>query len=128
MMAENPADTQNPEISPSLTRHAKGKRPGFYGTEGMDEAMSMIMVLASEFSVLRDRIDTMEHIAASKGVDLAKEIEQFEAGPEILEAREKRRQIFLDRLYYVSRKKAHEQITQDSEERYHHVLKDIAEK
>ncbi|MEP2101225.1 MAG: hypothetical protein ABJP02_07655 [Parasphingorhabdus sp.] len=118
-----------PEDSPvpELKRHAKGKRPGFYETGGMDEAMSMIMVLASEFCVLRDRVDTIEHIARIKGVDLAKEIESFEPNLPILEEREKRRQGFLERLYYVTQKKAAEQSSNDTEERYHEVLKDIAE-
>lgn len=118
---------ENVDENIELKRHAKGKRPGFYEAEGMDEAMSMIMVLASELSVLRDRLDTIEHIAAAKGVDLGSEIEKFKAGPEILAAREKHRQEFLDRLYYVTKKKAVEQSTKDTDERYKNVLKDIAE-
>lgn len=123
-MSDNSQETN--EV-PKLKRHAKGKRPGFYQTEGMDEAMSMIMVLASEFCVLRDRIDTIEHIAKAKDIDLAAEIEKFQPGPDVLEAREKLRQGFLDRLYYVSQKKALEQSNNDTEQRYHDVLKDIAE-
>lgn len=122
---DNTSPDQNDQ--PELQRHAKGKRPKFYEAEGMDEAMSMIMVLASEFSVLRDRLDTIEHIAKAKGIDLVSEIEHFEATPEILATRETRRQTFLSRLYYVSQKKALEQSSNDSEERYHKILKDIAE-
>ena len=121
------SDMPEESATPELKRHAKGKRPGFYKTEGMDEAMSMIMVLASEFCVLRDRIDTIEHIAKTKGINLASEVEQFKPNPEVLEAREKHRQGFLNRLYYVSQKKAVEQLSNDTEQRYHDVLKDIAE-
>jgi hypothetical protein len=48
-----------------LERNARGKRPVFYDTPGLDEAMSMIMVLANELSVVRDRLDTVEKVAAA---------------------------------------------------------------
>lgn len=107
-------------------RHAKGKRPDFYAAEGMDEAMSMIMVLASEFCTMRDRMDTVEQIALAKGIDLGAEIDGFTYSPESLNEREERRQAFFNRLFYVTQKKALEQATEDSSERYQDVLRDTA--
>lgn len=109
-----------------LERNAKGKRPQFYETPGLDEAMSMIMVLASELTVVRDRLDTVEKVAAAKGVVLDAEIEAFEPDQATLEARELRRQDFLARLFYLARKQAAELQTEDSEERYTKALDDIA--
>lgn len=37
-----------------LPRNVRGKRPEFFATPGVDEAMSMILVLAQELAVLRD--------------------------------------------------------------------------
>jgi hypothetical protein len=109
-----------------LERNARGKRPQFYETPGLDEAMSMIMVLANELSVVRDRLDTVEKVAASKGMMLDAEIEAFEPDQATLEARELRRQDFLARLFYLARKQAAELQTGDSAERYTNALDDIA--
>lgn len=109
-----------------LERNARGKRPIFYDTPGLDEAMSMIMVLANELSVVRDRLDTVEKVAAAKGILLDADIEAFEPDHATLEARELRRQDFLARLFYLARKQAAELQTNDSAERYSKALDDIA--
>ena len=109
-----------------LERNARGKRPQFYAAPGLDEAMSMIMVLANELSVVRDRLDTVGKVAAAKGVMLDAEIEAFEPDQATLEARELRRQDFLARLFYLARKQAAELQTDDSAERFSSALDDIA--
>ena len=109
-----------------LERNARGKRPQFYAAPGLDEAMSMIMVLANELSVVRDRLDTVEKVAAAKGVMLDAEIEAFEPDQATLEARELRRQDFLTRLFYLARKQAAELQTDDSADRFSSALDDIA--
>ncbi len=109
-----------------LERNARGKRPQFYNTPGLDEAMSMIMVLANELMVVRDRLDTVEKVASAKGVMLDAEIEAFEPDTATLEARELRRQDFLARLFYLARKQAAELQSGDSAERYTSTLDDIA--
>lgn len=111
---------------PKLIRDAKGKRPHFYDTPGLDQAMAMIMVLAGELSTMRDRLDTVERVAAAKGVVLPHEIEAYEPPQEVLEAREARRQDFLARLFYLARKEAAELTTEDTSERYHRMLDEIA--
>lgn len=121
----NAATEQTGTETPS-PRHAKGKRPDFYAAEGMDEAMSMIMVLASELCTMRDRMDTVEQIALEKGIDLGAEIDDFSYSPKSLNQREERRQAFFNRLFYVTQKKALEQATEDSSERYQDVLRDTA--
>ena len=109
-----------------ITRFAKGKRPQFFETDGVDEAMSMILVLASEFSAMRDRLDTIEQIAAKKGIILADEIEDFVPDDRTIAARDDRRKDLLERVYYLTLKKAEEQKNDDSAERYTGVLDEIA--
>lgn len=109
-----------------IRRYAKGKRPKFYNVEGLDEAMSMILVLASEFSVMRDRLDSFEIIAAKKGLILGDEIDKFEPDEATIALRDARRKALLDRLYYLTLKKADEEKNDDTEERYHGILDEIA--
>ena len=109
-----------------MERNAKGKRPLFYEAPGMDQAMSMILVLANEMMVVRDRLDTVERIAEAKGIMLEAEIEAFEPDQALLEVREARRQDFLARLYYLARKQAAELQAGDSAERYVNELDAIA--
>lgn len=109
-----------------LPRFSKGKRPEFFREEGMDEAMSMILALASEFNAMRDRLDTIERIAEQKGIILADEIEGFVADEECQSSRAQRREEFLQSLYYVALKRAEEHALGQSEDRYLSTLDDIA--
>ncbi|MFG6441521.1 hypothetical protein [Roseateles sp. LKC17W] len=113
--------------TPRATRHARGKRPVFYATPGLDEAMSMIVVLAQELSVLRDRVDAIERVSAKRGIDLAAEIEALVLDQAALDARELQRQQLLERLYYVVRKEAKELQDADSKQRYDEVINETAQ-
>lgn len=118
----------NHEDSPSggLSRFAKGKRPQFYKVEGMDEAMSMIMTLASELTVMRDRMETMELLLAEKGALSAGAIDAFEPNGSQLSLRDERRQELLNRMYYLTLKRAHEQAEDETEKGYFDTLSEIA--
>jgi hypothetical protein len=111
---------------PHVVKDAKGKRPQFYEAPGMDQAMSMIMVLANEMAVLHDRLDSVEHVAKAAGIDLAAGIEKLELSQEALEAREAWRQDFLERLFYLMRKDASEAARAETEESYKATIAEIA--
>ena len=111
---------------PHVVKDAKGKRPEFYATPGLDQAMSMIMVLANELAVLHDRLDAAERVMAVKGVDLAAEIEMLTLEQPALEAREAWRQEFLDRLFYLARKDAAEAARAETVAGYRQTIEDIA--
>jgi hypothetical protein len=120
-----------PETGLKVKRDAKGKRPQFYkdpavAVKGVDHAMSMILVLAQEFLVMRDRMDTIERICATKNIILEDEIEAYHPDQTVLEVREARRQELYTRLYYLARKDASEMASADTEERYQKALDDIA--
>ena len=112
---------------PHAFRHARGKRPGFYETSGLDQAMSMIMVLASEMSVLRDRLDSAERAAKASGLDLAAGIEALDLDQQALEERAVRRQELLQRLFYVQLKDAEEAAEAQTTEAYTRTIAEIAE-
>lgn len=109
-----------------IVKDARGKRPQFQESPGVDKAMSMIMVLASELSVLRDRLDSAERVAKASGLDLAAGIEALVLDQQALEEREAARQGFLDRLFYLTRKEASEAAANDSADRYRETIEDIA--
>ncbi len=112
---------------PQAVRHARGKRPEFYETPGLDQAMSMILVLANEFSVLRDRLDSAERVAKAHGIDLAAGIETLELDQAALEEREARRQSFLERLFYLQLKDAAEAAEAETAEGYAATITEIAQ-
>ncbi len=113
---------------PAPIRDARGKRPQFYEAQGLDQAMSMILVLASEFAVLRERMDTLERILEAHGIDAAAAIEAYAPTTEVLTARETWRQAFLARLYYLARKDAADAARGDTDTRFRETIETIAER
>jgi hypothetical protein len=107
-----------PQARPHVVRNAKGKRPQFYEAPGLDQAMSMILVLANELSV--------ERVFKAKEMDLASEIEDLKLDQEALESREAWRQNFLERLYYLARKDAGEAAAAETDEKYNATIEGIA--
>jgi len=114
------------EERPHVIRHARGKRPAFYETPGLDHAMSMIMVLASEVATMRDRLDSAERVAKANGLDLAAGIETLEFDQAALEEREERRQDFMRRLYYLQLKDADEAAKAQTSDGFNATIAEIA--
>ena len=111
---------------PHVVKDAKGKRPEFYETPGLDQAISMIMVLANEVAVLHDRLDSAERVIVANGIDLAAGIETLQLDQAALETREAWRQDFLDRLFYLMRKDATEAARAETSASYRQAIEDIA--
>ncbi|MFK7887447.1 MAG: hypothetical protein AB8G16_11345 [Gammaproteobacteria bacterium] len=111
---------------PHVIKDAKGKRPAFFEAEGVDQLMSMVMVMASELAVMRDRIDAQERVALEHGIDLAKGIEKIEFDETALQEREAWRQSFFERLFYLARKDATEQKNGQTTSGYKDIIDDIA--
>ena len=70
-----------------LQRKAKGKRPYYFSNPDVDKLLSMIMALTGELAIARDRIDTLERVAATKGLFSSDDIENFELDANALQAR-----------------------------------------
>lgn len=85
--------------SPRIPRSARGPRPDFFpGEPGADQLLRMVLALAAELSVLRERLDTAEQVAAGRGFDLRAAIEDYEPTLADRERREAWRVEFLQRL------------------------------
>lgn len=80
------------------TRRAKGAEPHFFDDPNVDRMMTMIMNMAAEISVLRERLDTHEQVAAAKGAFTPADIENYTPTDEVSDARETWRTKFIDKL------------------------------
>lgn len=109
-----------------LPRNVRGKRPEFFETPGVDEAMSMILVLAQEFAVLRERLDSAELVCARHGIALAQEIESLVLDDSQLKSREAWRQGFYDRLFYLAAQRRAELEQQQTSAGFAKVIDDVA--
>lgn len=51
----------------SSPRTAKGKKPGYFADPATDKLLQMVITLAGELSVVRDRLDLVERLATESG-------------------------------------------------------------
>ena len=58
-------------------RKAKGKRPAYFEDPAIDRLLSIVMALAGEVSVNRERLDTVERLLDAKGTLSRADIEAF---------------------------------------------------
>ena len=74
---------------PQLKRKAKGERPYFFTDPSIDKLLAMLMGLAGEVSVLRDRL------AEQNNVFTRTEIESYQPDETALKERAERRAVIL---------------------------------
>ena len=56
---------------------AKGKRTVYFEDPAIDRTLSIVMALVAEFSVMRERIDTIERLLEAKGSLTRADIESY---------------------------------------------------
>lgn len=56
---------------------AKGKRPVYFDDPAIDRTLSIVMAIAGEVSVLRERLDTVERLLDAKGTISRRDIEAY---------------------------------------------------
>lgn len=56
---------------------AKGKRPAYFDDPAIDRLLSMVLALAGDVAVLRERLDTIERLLDAKGTLSRADIEGF---------------------------------------------------
>lgn len=88
-------------MSKRLKRKARGERPYFFDDPAVDKVVSMVMGLAGETAVMRDRIDTIERLLATKGLLKRREIEQFTPAAEVAEERAAWREAYLSEILRI---------------------------
>lgn len=112
----------NQESKVRVPQTAKGHRPTFFDDPVNDRLTAMMMSMVTEMWVMRERLDSIEALAAEKGVFLIEELERFEPSPERAEERERMRQEFLDRIFYIFQEEAEDTDRGDTEDTYEEAV------
>ena len=101
-----------------MTPKAKGKRPAFADDVTVDRLTSMVLALAGEVSVLRERADSLEHLLAEAGSLAPSAVDDFVPDAEMEAQRERRRAAFLDRVLWIVRAGQEETSAGDTDAAY----------
>lgn len=109
-----------------IKRSVKGRRPQFFDDREIDRVHGMIMAMATEMAVLYQRIDTMERVAANKGVLLREELERFTPDAAAEAERERWRQKFLERIFYLYREELDDRLGEENDAQYGKFLDEIS--
>ncbi|MFZ5705181.1 MAG: hypothetical protein ACOY5R_07930 [Pseudomonadota bacterium] len=78
-----------------LPRQAKGDRPIYLGDKTTDNLLSMLLALAGEVVVLRERLDSVERIV-SEDDSLKAKVDAYRPSPDVEKERDAWRAQFLD--------------------------------
>ena len=86
------------DIQSLALKKAKGKRPKYLDENANDHLLSMIMVLAEELAVSRERADTLERLLEAHGMVSRDEIERFIPSDDVGTERQVKHSEFISRL------------------------------
>ena len=84
-----------------MVKRAKGKRPLYLGDPQIDKLLAIVMALAGEVSVLRERLDTVERLAQAKATFTIYDIETYQPDEQVAQEREQWRTDYIARLLRV---------------------------
>lgn len=78
---------------------AKGPQPQLFANPDTDRLLAIVMALAGEVAVLRERLNTHEQLAAAGKPGTETNIEAYEADADTLAARDNWRAGYLERVF-----------------------------
>lgn len=81
-----------------MVKKAKGKRPVYFDDPQIDKLLAIVMALAVEVSVLRERLDTLERLVRDKGILSLEEIETYQPDEGAAREREQWRAEYIARI------------------------------
>lgn len=84
-----------------IPKKVKGKRPVYLEKTDNDKLLAIIMALAGEVSVLRERLDTIEKLVVAKGIISSEDIENYQPDAQVNEEREQWRADYINRILRV---------------------------
>ena len=104
-----------------LPRKAKGERPVYLADRTTDNLLSMMVALAGEVVVLRERLDTMERLADHSGA-LREEINTYRPPAGVIEERDAWRAQFLETVMQPLRQDLEELQKGEAEQHYQSAI------
>jgi len=84
-----------------MAKKAKGKRPFYFDNPESDKLLAIVMALAGEVSVLRERLDTLERLVQAKSILSIEEIETYQPDEQVVQEREQWRADYIARVLRV---------------------------
>ncbi len=81
-----------------FSRIAKGKKPVYFN-EVIDVLIDANLAMASEISVLRERLQMLESVAAEKNCFTSEDIENYVPGPAEREQAQSQRAALISRIF-----------------------------
>jgi len=93
---------------------ARGKRPWFMEDQDAERVLNIVMALAQEVSVVRQRLDTVERLLETQGVVTKADIEGFTPSKQEAEERGAWNQEFIARILRIVQQE-NEAIERDGE-------------
>ena len=87
------------EAKIEIPRFSDQPQPNFFADPASDQLMTFIIELASELSVVYDRLDTVERLLDTKGTISRADIEAYRAPDDVERERTARRDAFLQRVF-----------------------------
>lgn len=87
--------------SAQLKRKAKGERPYFFADPNVDRVIAMVMGLAGEVAVMRDRLDTVERLLDNGKALRRRDIETYKPDEEVAAERVAWRESFLSEVLRI---------------------------
>lgn len=103
------------EANKPRQKFAKGRRPFFLDSADSDKLLAMITALVGEVSVLKDRVDTHERLAAAGKVATREEIETYSPDETTEDEREAARAQMLDRVFRIISATGDQNVASDEE-------------
>lgn len=110
-----------------MSRKAKGKRPYFFENPESDKLLAIVMALAGELAVTRDRLDTVELLLEREDHIKRGDIEAYEPDEAVRERRHQWREIYLERLLRIVHHDLESEKAGESREGYQRFIDELAE-
>lgn len=110
-----------------MSRKAKGKRPHFFDNPESDQLLAIIMAVAGELAVTRDRLDTVERLLEAKGTLARTDIEAYEPDDTVRERRHQRREEYLERVLRIVHHELESEKAGESRQGYEQFITELTQ-
>lgn len=109
-----------------IPRTAKGRRPYFFDDPNVDKLLAMIMALAGEVSVLRERLDTHERLAARKKWPSETNVEDYDAPDDVGKSRDEWRSQYVSRILRIVGEDVDRMSSEEAEREYRSQVRHVS--
>ncbi len=113
-----------PDLTAS-TLKAKGRRPYFFDDPVNDKLLAMLMAVAGELAVTRERLDTVERILAQKGQLTPAEVDAYRPDEQAKAERGQMRQEYIARVMRILQNELDELEQMKADENYRRIVEEL---